>query len=137
MAGERTVPGREILVRGGARGCTENQPGPHAPWLLEWPAPALRLDRLPPGARVLDLGCGRAMTSVFPAREYGLQVTAADLWVKPDENAVRLAEADVTGRRCGRRSPGPSRRSTSRPTGTPGCGRASSWPARHATRWSC
>ncbi|WP_449341546.1 hypothetical protein [Streptomyces canarius] len=39
MAGERTVPGREILVRGGACGCIEDQPGPHALWLLEWPAP--------------------------------------------------------------------------------------------------
>lgn len=73
----------------------ENQMGPHALWLLEWLAPALGLDRLPSGARVLDLGCGRAMTSVFLAREYGLQVTAADLWVKPDENAVRVAEAGV------------------------------------------
>jgi cyclopropane fatty-acyl-phospholipid synthase-like methyltransferase len=45
--------------------------GPHALWLLEWLAPALGLDRLRPGARVLDLGCGRAMTSVFLAREYG------------------------------------------------------------------
>ncbi len=72
--------------------------GPHALWLLEWLAPALGLDTLPPGARVLDLGCGRAMTSVFLAKEYGLQVTAADLWVKPDENAVRIAEAGVADR---------------------------------------
>ncbi|MEU1007277.1 hypothetical protein [Streptomyces sp. NPDC005890] len=75
-----------------ARWTIENQMGPHALWLLEWLAPALGLDRLPPGARVLDLGCGRAMTSVFLAREYGLQVVAADLWVKPDDDAVRIAE---------------------------------------------
>ncbi|MBK3522503.1 class I SAM-dependent methyltransferase [Streptomyces sp. MBT70] len=81
-----------------ARWTIENQMGPHALWLLEWLAPALGLDALPPGARVLDLGCGRAMTSVFLAREYGLQVTAADLWVDPDDNAVRLAEAGVADR---------------------------------------
>ncbi|GHH26357.1 SAM-dependent methyltransferase [Streptomyces rubradiris] len=81
-----------------ARWTIENQMGPHALWLLEWLAPALGLDALPPGARVLDLGCGRAMTSVFLAREYGLQVTAADLWVNPDDNAVRLAEAGVADR---------------------------------------
>nr|WP_030614448.1 methyltransferase domain-containing protein [Streptomyces achromogenes] len=81
-----------------ARWTVENQMGPHALWLLEWLAPALGLDALPPGARVLDLGCGRAMTSVFLAREYGLQVTAADLWVEPGENAVRLAEAGVADR---------------------------------------
>ncbi len=81
-----------------ARWTIENQMGPHALWLLEWLAPALGLDTLPPGARVLDLGCGRAMTSVFLAKEYGLRVTAADLWVKPDENAVRIAEAGVADR---------------------------------------
>lgn len=76
----------------------ENQMGPNALWLLEWLAPAVGLESLPPGSRVLDLGCGRAMTSVFLAREYGLQVTAADLWVKPGENAARLAEAGVADR---------------------------------------
>lgn len=76
----------------------ENQMGPHALWLLEWLAPALGLAELSPGARVLDLGCGRAMTSVFLAREYDVQVTAADLWVKPDENAPRIAEAGVADR---------------------------------------
>ncbi|MFF4401562.1 SAM-dependent methyltransferase [Streptomyces sp. NPDC001480] len=76
----------------------ENQMGPHALWLLEWLAPALGLDTLPPGARVLDLGCGRAMTSVFLAKEYDVQVVAADLWVGSDENAARLAEAGVGDR---------------------------------------
>jgi len=76
----------------------ENQMGPNALWLLEWLAPAVGLESLSPGSRVLDLGCGRAMTSVFLAREYGLQVTAADLWVKPEENAARLAEAGVADR---------------------------------------
>ncbi len=76
----------------------ENQMGPHALWLLEWLAPALGLDALRPGARVLDLGCGRAMTSVFLAREYDAQVTAADLWVAPDENARRIAEAGFADR---------------------------------------
>lgn len=81
-----------------ARWTIENQMGPHALWLLEWLAPALGLDTLRPGARVLDLGCGRAMTSVFLAREYDVQVTAADLWIKPDENARRIAEAGVADR---------------------------------------
>jgi cyclopropane fatty-acyl-phospholipid synthase-like methyltransferase len=76
----------------------ENQMGPNALWLLEWLAPALGLDALRPCARVLDLGCGRAMTSVFLAREYDVQVTAADLWVKPDDNARRIAEAGFADR---------------------------------------
>lgn len=131
------------------------------------------------------------MTSVFPARGYGLQVTAADLWVKPDEDAVRVAEAGAADRvlpvlaeahdpsfaeaschavvsvdaypYCGTNDrylptltrllePGgrigavvpsvreeiagaepPEHRTA---PGTPGFGRASSWPGRHATRWS-
>ncbi|MFJ9373648.1 SAM-dependent methyltransferase [Streptomyces sp. NPDC101455] len=81
-----------------ARWTIENQMGPHALWLLEWLAPALGPETLRPGARVLDLGCGRAMTSVFLAKEYDVQVTAADLWVKPEENAVRIAEAGVADR---------------------------------------
>ena len=81
-----------------ARWTVENQMGPNALWLLEWLAPALGLDALRPCARVLDLGCGRAMTSVFLAREYDAQVTAADLWVKPDENAQRVAEAGFADR---------------------------------------
>ncbi|MFF7278927.1 SAM-dependent methyltransferase [Streptomyces griseorubiginosus] len=76
----------------------DNQMGPNALWLLEWLAPALGLDTLRPGARVLDLGCGRAMTSVFLAREYDVQVTAADLWVRPDENAQRITEAGFADR---------------------------------------
>ncbi|MGW0085114.1 methyltransferase domain-containing protein [Streptomyces sp. NPDC003393] len=81
-----------------ARRLIEHQMGPHPLWLLEWLAPALRLDSLPAGARVLDLGCGRALTSVFLAREYGVQIVAADLWIKPDDNARRIDEAGVADR---------------------------------------
>ncbi|MFF7855865.1 methyltransferase domain-containing protein [Streptomyces sp. NPDC007904] len=81
-----------------ARWAVDNQMGPHALWLLEWLAPALGPGTLRPGARVLDLGCGRAMTSIFLAKEYDVQVTAADLWIRPDENARRIAEAGVADR---------------------------------------
>ncbi len=36
--------------------------------------------RLRPNDRVLDLGCGKGATSVFLAKEYGVYVTALDLW---------------------------------------------------------
>lgn len=94
LAQARYPRGNRYDVRWGI----ENQMGPYALWLLEWLAPALGLDSLSPGARVLDLGCGRAMTSVFLAKEYGVQVVAADLWVKPDDNAARVAEAGVADR---------------------------------------
>jgi cyclopropane fatty-acyl-phospholipid synthase-like methyltransferase len=68
----------------------ENQMGPNALWLAEWLAESLPLEK---GMRVLDLGCGKAMTSIFLAREFGVQVWAADLWITPDHNWQRVLEA--------------------------------------------
>jgi len=51
----------------------DGQMGPNALWLAEWLSTALDLQ---PGMRVLDLGCGKAMTSVFWAREFDLRVYA-------------------------------------------------------------
>ena len=73
----------------------ENWMGPNALWLLEWLCPTLDLR---PGARVLDLGCGRATTSVFLAKEYDVRVVAADHWVKPTENWPRIDAAGQAGR---------------------------------------
>jgi SAM-dependent methyltransferase len=64
----------------------------NALWLTEWLSEALELR---PGMRVLDLGCGRAMSSVFLRREFGVQVWAADLWFSPDENYQRVRDAGV------------------------------------------
>jgi len=43
----------------------DNQMRPNAVWLAEWLCGALPLK---PAMRVLDLGCGRAMTSIFLAK---------------------------------------------------------------------
>ncbi|MFE7890890.1 SAM-dependent methyltransferase [Streptomyces sp. NPDC057412] len=98
LAARLTHPRYPRSGRYDPRWVVDNQMGPNALWLLEWLAPALGLDALRPGARVLDLGCGRAMTSVFLAREYDAQVTAADLWIEPDDNARRVAEAGFADR---------------------------------------
>lgn len=68
----------------------ENQMGPNALWLAEWLSDVLPLRA---GMRVLDLGCGRAMTSIFLAEEFGVQVWATDLWITPDHNWKRVLEA--------------------------------------------
>jgi len=70
----------------------ENQMGPNALWLLEWLLADLPLS---PGMRVLDLGCGKALTSIFMAKEFGVQVWAADLWISPDHNRKRAEAAGV------------------------------------------
>ena len=61
-------------------------------WMTEWLAEALDLR---PGMRVLDLGCGRAMSSVFLRREFGVQVWATDLWFSASENLQRIRDAGV------------------------------------------
>jgi cyclopropane fatty-acyl-phospholipid synthase-like methyltransferase len=50
--------------------------------------------RLPlrPGMRVLDLGCGRATSSIFMAREFGVQVWAVDVTISPTDNRRRAIE---------------------------------------------
>src|SRR6187397_2858869 len=61
-------------------------------WLTEWLAGSLGLK---PGMRVLDLGCGRAMSSIFLRREFGVQVWATDLWLNASENFRRIQDAGV------------------------------------------
>src|SRR5262245_22460570 len=50
---------------------------------------------LRPGMRVLDLGCGRASSSIFLRREFGVQVWAVDLWVNASDNFQRIQDAGV------------------------------------------
>ena len=61
-------------------------------WLTEWLTTAMDLR---PGMRVLDLGCGRATSSIFLRREFGVQVWATDLWFSVSENIERLRDAGV------------------------------------------
>jgi ubiquinone/menaquinone biosynthesis C-methylase UbiE len=55
---------------------------------------------LRPGMRVLDLGSGMGATSVFLAREFGVEVVAVDLWVSPDAAAAVFADAGLADRVC-------------------------------------
>jgi SAM-dependent methyltransferase len=59
-------------------------------WLTEWLTEAMELR---PGMRVLDLSCGRAMSSIFLHREFGVQVWAVDLWSSASENLQRIRDA--------------------------------------------
>jgi SAM-dependent methyltransferase len=59
-------------------------------WLTEWLCEKLELK---PGMRVLDLGCGRALSSIFLHREFGVDVWATDLWFDPAENLHRIRDA--------------------------------------------
>jgi SAM-dependent methyltransferase len=61
-------------------------------WITEWLAEAMDLK---PGMRVLDLGCGRAISSIFLAREFRMQVWATDLWFGATENLLRVRDAGL------------------------------------------
>jgi SAM-dependent methyltransferase len=72
-----------------------NSMGPNVLWLTDALTQVLPLQ---PGMRVLDLGCGTAISSIFLAREHGVQVFAADLWIEPSLNRARIEEAGVGDR---------------------------------------
>ena len=64
-------------------------------WLAEWLSEVVTLRA---GMRVLDLGCGRAKSSIFLAREFGLDVWAADLWIDPTGNWQTVTQFDLQER---------------------------------------
>lgn len=71
--------------------------GPNVLWLTEALCEQMTLE---PGMRVLDMGCGRGLSSVFLAKEYGVRVWANDLWVKPADIWATATEAGVADVVC-------------------------------------
>lgn len=67
--------------------------GPNPAKLLE---ELLLLHPLLPTDTVLDLGCGRGVTSIFAAKEYSARIFAADLWISPTENKKLFDEMGLT-----------------------------------------
>ena len=67
----------------------ENMMGPNCIKLLEELTSTLPLKK---GMRVLDLGCGKGLTSIFLAKEFGVKVFATDLWITATENYNRFKE---------------------------------------------
>ena len=73
----------------------ENEMGPNPLWLTEF---LVQPFDLKPGMRVLDLGCGKGITSVFLAREFGVQVYAVDFdqWgTTPDDRWIHAKKYGV------------------------------------------
>lgn len=73
----------------------KNQMGPNAMLMLE---ELTEKAPLKPGMRVLDLGCGNGLTSIFLAKEFGVQVFAVDLWVTATDNHQRFIEMGLDDR---------------------------------------
>jgi len=70
----------------------KNMMGPNSMLLLEELLEGEQIER---GMRVLDLGCGKGLTSIFLAKEFGVQVFAVDLWVSATDNYKRFQMMQV------------------------------------------
>lgn len=73
----------------------ENLMGPNALWLTEALSAVMSLR---PGMRVLDMGCGKAVSSVFLAKELDVEVWAVDPAVSPSENWRRASDQAIAHR---------------------------------------
>ena len=71
---------------------TENLMGPSSLKMIEELTNGLDFR---PGMKVLDLGCGKGLTSVFLAKEFGVTVYATDLWIGATENFERFKQLDL------------------------------------------
>ena len=69
--------------------------GPNVLWLTESLSQVMALK---PGMRILDMGCGTAISSIFLAKEFDLQVWATDLWNPASKNWERVREAGLEDR---------------------------------------
>jgi SAM-dependent methyltransferase len=70
----------------------DNSMGPNPLWLIEWLTRDMTINK---EMLVLDMGCGKALTSIFLAKEYECAVFANDLWISPEENLKRVTEAGL------------------------------------------
>lgn len=71
---------------------SQNFMGPNAILMLDEITQNIELKQ---GMRVLDLGCGTGLTSVFLAKEYGVQAFAVDLWISATDNYKRFLQMGV------------------------------------------
>jgi len=71
---------------------SQNFMGPNAVLMLDEITQSIELKK---GMRVLDLGCGMGLTSVFLAKEYGVQTFAVDLWISASDNYKRFLQMGV------------------------------------------
>jgi len=70
----------------------KNMMGPNSMLILEALLEDVKLKR---GMKILDLGCGMGLTSIFLAKEYKLTVYAVDLWISATDNYNRFKEMNV------------------------------------------
>ncbi|MCE5184761.1 MAG: methyltransferase domain-containing protein [Planctomycetaceae bacterium] len=69
--------------------------GPNAMRLSEELSSHLKINE---NMRILDLGCGCGLSTLFLVKQYGASVFAADLWISPTENHERFKSLGIDGK---------------------------------------
>ena len=70
----------------------KNQMGSHCLWLTEALVKSMEIKQ---GMRILDLGCGKALSSIFLSKEFNVDVWAFDLNISASDNWKRIKEAQA------------------------------------------
>lgn len=70
----------------------ENMMGPNSWMIIDELTKNLPLKK---GMRVLDLGCGRGLTSIFLAQKFDVEVYALDLWISASDNYERFKQVNL------------------------------------------
>ncbi|MFN2302403.1 MAG: SAM-dependent methyltransferase, partial [Anaerolineales bacterium] len=70
----------------------QNMMGPNSVVILE---ELLENIELKSDMCVLDLGCGKALSSIFLAKEFGVRVFAVDLWINAADNYKLIQQQNV------------------------------------------
>lgn len=65
----------------------ENMMGPNALRIVDELVGEHKFEK---GMRILDLGCGKGLSSIFLAKKYDVTIFATDLWIEASENYQRF-----------------------------------------------
>ncbi|NHJ41091.1 MAG: methyltransferase domain-containing protein [Asgard group archaeon] len=87
-----TIPQFPRSMKYDSKWIIENEMGSNCLWLMEALSQKINFT---PNMRILDLGCGKALSSIFIAKEFGSQVWAVDPSISPTDNYKRIKEANV------------------------------------------
>ena len=88
-----TLPQFPLSAKYDIEWVNENEMGPSSIWLTEFLCEKIKFTE---GMKVLDLGCGKAMSSIFLVKEFGVEVWATDLWINAEDNAKRIEEQGLS-----------------------------------------
>ena len=73
----------------------ENYMGPNSMMVMAELAESLELR---PGMKILDLGCGKGLSSFYLAKYFDVTVFATDLWIQSTENFERVQQLGLENR---------------------------------------